>query len=111
MSVRMTGTQFAEMWNDGEIWNAKKNEDVVIEDELIEVNGREVNPDTINENILEVVVTGGYIEGGKYGGKDFEKVIKKWLKKQSTKSFIVSCDVDKYDSVVLAIKTAGGKIK
>ena len=113
MAVKITGWQFALMWKDPDIWQTKDgNFDVVLEDETITIDGDIAeNPDAINESIVEVVISSGYLEDGKYDGESFEDVVKKWLKKQRTKAFAVSCDISLYESVLLAIKNAGGKVK
>lgn len=111
MTTKTTGEEFKRFYNTKELWEDERYH----EDETVTVNGNEVDEfDFDYSNIPDdavVTIDGGIVMGGGFDGDEpsFETYFKRWRKKQSTATFIVTCHVSKADEIKAAIKAAGGK--
>lgn len=111
MTVKLTGAQ----------WNAfVRNpwpEDWWVDDEEITVNGVPTKDPADIKDTDVIQVTGGYVSGvANEEGEEavlhsFERLIRKWLKEQTTASLSVTCQKDRVQEVTAAIKAAGGRVR
>jgi hypothetical protein len=112
MTIKTTGAEFIKFYSDDSAWPGEKGE-VYHEDEKVLVNGDPVEDfDSIPADAV-VSIAGGFLVGPdwKHGeGPSFETYFKRWRKKQSTTSFVVECGVDKRDTVMSAVRQAGGRV-
>lgn len=110
MSVKTTGIEFKQFYNDPKFWP----EGAWHDDELITIDGVEAGCDVDLSKVEDGAKL--VIEGGAVLTKDNDQVnslegyFKKWRKEQSTVTMVVTVDKSKEDAVVEAIKAAGGKI-
>ena len=113
MAVKTTGAEFNRFYNDhefgpedGSIWH---------EEEIVTINGQEKDANGDLTNIpddAEVRIEGGAVFGPQWNEDEpsFEAYFKRWRKKQTTASFLVTCDVSKLEAVKQALKAAGGRV-
>lgn len=110
MSITVTGTQFWRFYNDDKYWP----EGAWHEDTLVKVNEKTVEDytETTIPGNAQVTVQGGVIMLDKDGFEtvSFEKHLERWLKEQTSSTFLVECPIDIMETVRAAIIAAGGKI-
>ena len=112
MTTKTTGEEFKRFYTTKELW---EENDRYHEDEIVTVNGKEVDEYEFDYSDIpdEAIVTvhGGIVLGNGFDGDEpsFEAYFKRWKKKQSTATIIVTCHVGKVDEIKAAIKAAGGK--
>ena len=118
MAVKCTGEQFKRFYSDPRYWfhtaDVKKTS-TWHDDEVILIDGKEKDENFDMADVADdaqVSVEGGMVYGPVVGSEEpaLDSYLRRWLKEQSTTSFLVTCDKDKLDAVKAAIKAAGGKI-
>lgn len=114
MTAKTTGAEIKRFYADPEFW-PDDDGSTYHDDELITVDGQSMDREADIQEIPDaavVSVSGGVVFSPKFDGNEpsFETYFKRWRKKQSTVSIIVECDFDKRDTVIAAIKAAGGKV-
>lgn len=110
MAVKTTGAEFKRFYADTTFWPDQTYYDYA----LICVNGED-QTEGVDEAALAdddvVTIKGGYVIESPFGRDvSLEAYFKKWLKTQTTRSFLVECDAAILDAVKAAIKAAGGKV-
>lgn len=114
MTAKTTGAEFKRFYNDDAIW-PDHDGGTYHDDEILKVNGviqeNGVDTSAIPDDAV-VEIEGGMVFGPKWDGNEptFEAYFKSWRKKQSTMSFLVECDPDKFEAIKAAVKAAGGRI-
>ncbi len=112
MAIKAIGAEVKAFYSDPVFWP----DGVWHEDEIIEINGvqveeGEINLETVQDNCIITIVDGFVTnEQGKNLGS-FEGYFKKWRKLQNTVMLYVEVPKDKLYAVETAIKASGGKIK
>jgi hypothetical protein len=111
--IKTTGAEWKAFMNDSAHWG-----ECCVEEEIITVNGREVDPYSFDvETVADtdnITVDGGYVTDqakDATGEWTLPLFFNKWRKAQSTAYLAVEVPKDKADAVREAIKTAGGKVK
>ena len=124
MSIKCSGTEFLRFYNDKDWWfsdtspvKVGPDEATWYDDAVIEINGQSAdNIDIAFDLAIKpddlVYIDGGCVFGKVVGKKEpsFEAYFKRWMKAQTTTSFVAECPKDKLDEIVAAIKAAGGKV-
>lgn len=111
MTTKTNGAEFKRFYTDEAYW-PQDSGNTYHEDETVLVNGGEHDDyETVPDDAL-VTVDGGIVLGPQWDGNEpsFEAYFKRWRKLQSTISMVVEVDRAKEDSLLAAIKAAGGKI-
>lgn len=111
MGVKTNGSEFKRYYNDPDSWP----KDAWHDDILIVVDGRELGDDAeLNEiadhAIVEIQSGVVYTSEDDRDPVDMELHFKRWRKKQSVQTILVSIEVSKLDEFKVAIKQLGGKI-
>jgi hypothetical protein len=108
--VKTTGAEWNKFYSDQDIWgNGQWHDDVVIRVDGANVEDYETLPDT-----AKVEIDGGYVflsDGMDKEGPSMETYFRQWKKNQTTIFLAVECPREKYEDVILAIKSAGGIVK
>lgn len=124
MTVKCNGAQFLGFYNDNGWWFREKDgtkenpvKSTYWEDAEITVNGKtvpeyEFDFDKDLKATDLVTVRGGVVFGNVIGTKEpsVEGYLKRWLKAQSATTIIVDCPNDKMNTIIEAVKAAGGSI-
>lgn len=111
--IRTNGAEFKKFYSDANYW---KN-GIYHEEELIEVDGVELNADDdFNEipDTAHVRVSYGVVYADENNHNElcsFESYFRKWRKEQRTDCFVVKCTKESSDELKVLIKAHGGQIQ
>jgi hypothetical protein len=114
MAIKTNGVEFKRFYGDETYWK----EGYFVEDELLVVNGVEIDEDNHNFNRDEIKdtdlisISSGYVLDENCDDVcGLESFFRKWRKFQTTTFLNVEVANDKADAVREAIKALGGKVK
>lgn len=113
MATKTTGAEFKRFYNDKKFWpddgDTYHDDAVLTVDGKVQVDG--VDADTLADAAV-VTIEGGFVCGPALMGEEpsLEAYFKRWLKTQTTASFLVECDASMLDAVKAAILAAGGRV-
>lgn len=114
MATKTTGAEFKRFYNDKKFW-PDDDGGTYHDDAVLKVDG-EIQEDGIDTDTLAdtaaVTIEGGFVCGPSLNGREpsLETYFKRWLKTQTTASFLVECDAKVIDAVKAAIRAAGGRV-
>lgn len=112
MTAKTTGAEFKRFYTDPNFW-PQDDDNTYHAEENVSVNGVVIEGDY--ENIPDdalVTIEGGIVFGPQWSDNEpsFETYFKRWRKQQSTIVIMVEVDRSKEESLLGAIKAAGGRI-
>lgn len=116
MTTKTTGVEFKRFYNDKSIWPDSlwhDDEEIIVDGESYEGELDSI-PDASQVSISAgAVMFSGPDDKCPWGSKDgpsFESYFKRWKKSQSIGTMVIEFDLKIRDSMISAIKSAGGKI-
>lgn len=114
MATKTTGAAFKRFYNDKKFW-PNDSGDTYHDDAVLTVDGDiqegGIDTDSLYDAAV-VTIEGGFVYGPALAGKEpsLETYFKRWLKTQTTASFLVECDATEVAAVKAAIRANGGRV-
>ena len=110
MTIKTTGREFKQFYNDNSWWSPETWH----EDDEISINGAERDDEmelgAIPDDVI-VSISGGVVLGLPDGKQPtLEAYFKRWRKEQNTAHLVVECSKEAVQTVMSAVKAAGGKV-
>ena len=107
--MKITGMEWKAFFDDDEAWGG-----ACYDDEIITVNGAEIDGDfdisiVDDDDVIDLI--GGVFYDNENRYKSLQSVFMKWRRKQKTAFLLVEVPKELKDSVINAIKNAGGRVK
>lgn len=120
MTIKCTGAEFKAFYNDKHYWvphdkGTTDRDYTWHDDQLITIDGNqddERDIDLIPDSAV-VQITGGVVFGPVVGPSEpsLESYFRRWKREQTTTTMLVSCDKSVLDTLMAAIKAAGGRVE
>jgi hypothetical protein len=116
MAINTTCEELRRFFDDKAFW-PDDNGETYCDDMYLLVRNEKTWEEVIDIDAVEdcaaVKIDGGYVCGPQFNhgmGPSLESYFKKWKKKRSTETFVVSCNKEDFTAIHEAIKSLGGKI-
>ena len=111
MAIRMIGAEFRKYYADEAFWP----EGYFHDDAAITINGRQDDDGDLTavQDTDDIEISGGSVYAFDFSTRvsSMERHIQDWRKLQTTRTLLVEAPVDQLESVMTAIRDAGGTIR